>query len=336
MQLLNSRAVLAPAGMVLQVPFTSSSTAADPFRFTGGGSFSVVLSASTAAFIRVGTSDVGAASNAHFPLAAGKAYLFKCSSDSTHFRIIRSAADGVLSWYVPGAPDPTVPEILGSGLMEEFDAKNVTLVGTEVSTWQGLRESFSLPAQAVGQRPNYAVDGTNFKGLPVVQTTTAGSRAMTYVSGTDVFAVNSTPWAAVVGRWRVVPAVGGDVVFCFGTAGFTSALIHESTAPANERFMAGTSGGLFLINRTIDTNPHVYSIGKSATQLVAAVDGAPLTPVATADPFTAAVRRISAGIGPGGGQPANFSFAAIVVATSVPSAARISAISALMRKRWGI
>lgn len=79
--------------------FTATSTAAVD---TGSLHGEVLFYATTQCHIRFGTSSVGAATANDFPIPAGQIIRLRCDHRATHFRVIRSSADGNLHYVVVG------------------------------------------------------------------------------------------------------------------------------------------------------------------------------------------------------------------------------------------
>lgn len=78
------------------VGVASTAAAAMP---TLSASRELMVHASTRCFLRLGASDVGAASAAagHLVLEAGERFHFRVAAGNTHFRVIRDTADGFIT-----------------------------------------------------------------------------------------------------------------------------------------------------------------------------------------------------------------------------------------------
>lgn len=229
--------------------------------------------------------------------------------------------------------------ILGGNLVEWLDARvGVTLVGGDVDSWAGSEGLLTVLPPAAPFRPDFGVDGTNFLGLPVVQTDGAAFRTLGVDIGANIFANGSLPYIAVVGRLRTAyTAAATKKLVCVRQA-FQAGDLHLTIAPgANDgeartfAFGSGNSGGLAL-----DTNVHFLEAYYTATGAARfAIDGVDDT--AGAGGGTIGTNH-SIGIGSVDqsglfGDDANV--AAVILAAAVPDAAGRAALRAWAQAEWG-
>lgn len=92
-----------PPCVVHNVAFNGTSTAAQQINTESTGVCQVVFQAhGGSCYILFGESNVAAADNSAWPLAAGQPIVLTISKQTAYFRVIQDSASGTLFWYVCG------------------------------------------------------------------------------------------------------------------------------------------------------------------------------------------------------------------------------------------
>lgn len=183
----------------------AASTEAIPVYPGQSGKLVVVMTCTQNAYVRFGQANVTAATAADYRIIAGRLYAFETTAATSYFTVIRQTADGVLSFYVPGAPGAAGFPVLPSGPppLEAWDAQHgVSLVSGLVDSWTGLIRGVRASAPSAAKRPAYGVDGANFKGLPVLQFDGIDD-TLTNLNINPALYLDSTPHVLSVFRSRV-------------------------------------------------------------------------------------------------------------------------------------
>jgi hypothetical protein len=235
----------------------------------------------------------------------------------------------------------TYGQVLGALLVEMWDARaNVATDGGGVTTWTGVNGNVLTPT--VGQQPAYSADGTNFKGLPVIQTT-LGAGVATGLSSTGTFVTTGTrPWTFSVARFRTVPSVDQSYsIIGIGRAALSdNHYVHgwrtSSGATNNIIGYTNSSGaGGTVIGPLIDTDVHSFHYSNDGVNNVLTVDSTVYTTA-----FTAAVSANLTIIGVGRAasgtyHASNTSHALHILCSSSPNAEQIAALKNLAYRDFG-
>lgn len=250
----SSVSVQAPLPRQLQQRLTlTASTEAIPFWSGQNGKLQVVMSATVNCYVEFGTSSMSAATSANgHLLLAGKRYLFTVTRGDTHFRAIRQAADGLLTWYVPGSPvapglQDIVPDI-GVTPLALWDARaGLGFAGTGVDTWTDQIGGIVLTATSSSTRPTFGADSTNFNNLPVLHFDGVDDSLKN--TSVSLYAAESQPHFVYVARAK---AAGAN--YCLASFGSADA---ASIALAFRTAGNGTLGWWFDVSGQVGTVPLV-------------------------------------------------------------------------------
>lgn len=332
MQLTSDYSLTAPLPFQLQRRATvTASTEPIPVWLGQSGRLTVVMTPSADCYVRFGQYNVSAATSDDFPLLAGKIYAFQCNLAQTHFAVIRRAADGVLSFYVPGSPAaPGLPPL--PTLAVEYWHAQQQLTS---ASWQG-----QLGARALAglNTPVVAVDGSFFRGAPVAQADIAGTKAWKGSGLTQLAAIGSRPYTASVFRFRAPLAVDGTAaVIDMGVNILTdNHYVHEQRTGGVSVLRGYVNGASAIATATAaDALPHFVEFFLDGTNLNIVVDGTAYT-TASAATMTANITAVGLGVAASGPYHwSDSSHAFHLVCSAPPTPGERSTLRDWARSYWG-
>lgn len=250
--------VTAPLAPVA-TPYGSASTSAVQIHYRGLGKFVVSFTPSTDCYIKFGTATVGAASSSDWPLTAGKRYRLSIDNSSTYFRVIRKTDDGVLDWFVEGAPAfPSSGEILGSLFVDEW----ISDVTASAATWTSTGAR-NLAGQ---NTPTWGVDGTNFGSRKVIGSVQSSNKYFLSGALTGLPAAGGNPY--IYGVFRATNDPGVQVFASFGTAAVEGFRVLSVGGTLKGEF-EGTAVNMAALDSLI----HFVEVWGDGTNVNVAIDG---------------------------------------------------------------
>jgi hypothetical protein len=222
--------------------------------------------------------------------------------------------------------------ILGGLFVELWDAQlSIGLVGGALDTWTGQRLGTVLSAPTSSNRPAFAIDGTAFGGLPVVQTDFATTKYLAASGLPSLAAAGSFPWATVRYRSRVT---GENQAAVFNldspTQSLDFSLMTNGTGTNFRRFGMPLSA---LDGAALDTVVHTVSTWNDGVNRNLKVDGALVTS-ATAVGCTANMTQVSVGASQTASNKATTSVASILICSAYPGASAAAAAEGAIATRW--
>ncbi len=257
--------------------------------------------------------------------------------------------DSVYTGRAGGVVVPPAPEVaqryitaLGGNLRELFHAEFgvETNLSGRVLAWTSCLNSLRMTPASSGARPTFAVDGSNFRGKPVVQCTAAGTGLYGDLSPSDAFISGFYPWVCSVYRLRAVPGTDGDYI----VADFGHALSND-IAYLQYRRVSGTTTLRYDINNgsqevtgpTADTNQHTVFGWSDTVNMNIQVDNGSITSAGGATYLGSGLYGFS--VGRQANQPilySDTSHAMHLVCAQKPSASEITALLRVIAEDWGV
>ena len=222
--------------------------------------------------------------------------------------------------------------LLGSSLVAMWDARlGVTLVGGEVDAWRDQIAGIALNAPSASERPTYLVDGTNFRGRPVVGIVDATSKRVATLSAPSLIPLGSKPELLVVGRLVSLPS-GSKFIVRIVPGDFAErvvALLTQGTDLVVEMYLEN-----ILIPAGGSTSPCVVEAIYASVHTVAK-DG--VTIATGGSDATGVPMQIVTfggnGVGsPGSSQDANL--AAVMLINPAPAAATRTQLLSMISRDW--
>lgn len=248
----------------------------------------------------------------------------------------RFAAIGGMRRDIPGGgmSSQSYGSVLGANMVAQWHhLAGIALASGDTQSWTDQVGGVTETAPAAGQRPTYAADGANFRGLPVVQSFLTGAKFLenqTTIPAT-LIPSGSRPWFLMVGRARDV-GTSGNIIDA-SDAGAGAQDVYFSNL-ATQRLFWAASG--VIVNIARDTNVHLTEWGADGVNATIAVDGVD-TNVASANAMSATITKLAFGGDARSlaGNESNHSFAMVIICRSKPSASERAAVLALARAEWG-
>lgn len=185
--------------------FTASASSATPVGI-GAGPDVIWMIATTDCYIKFGGSTISAPSASDgWLLKAGVETPFEVGLNSSYFRVVRSASDGILNWYVAGqvSPAPTLTDLLRPYVVDIFDpsvSASVSLVSGNVQTITGLVAGNTLSAPGAGNRPALLSSPSAFAGNSYIQCLEAGNKTVSNAAVATPLLTGALPGLFYVGR----------------------------------------------------------------------------------------------------------------------------------------
>lgn len=224
--------------------------------------------------------------------------------------------------------------ILGATGRAWWDAAAGPPVGSGVAdSWTDLISGIAVAPP--GTSPDYATDGANFRGLPVVKTAITGSKVLENTAISPVLLSNGdAPYFACVARNRTL---GGParMVHMNALANFTSLYQNDDGLGVQSWELGHNDGSAHTAasGDIQDTSPHFFECLPSTLDL--AVDGVTVASDGNAGLISADVTQIGFGRIPGSVHLSDTNFAAIIVAKGRPTASQRAALLRWARSAWG-
>ena len=234
---------------------------------------------------------------------------------------------------------PTYSELLGGRLLGDWDARlgaaHSDDAGTEKwDSWTDQVQGIVKVAPASVQRPVYAADGSNFRGLPVVQCNIANQRCLrNNAIGFTFLASGSRPYIRVVGRMRNVPdgstqnTIAGSGRFAVGD---DLRLWSNSSGSANLTYQQGNSAAYVASVPGV----HAFEGLDDGTLKRLFIDGVEVA-TGTSNTLGSNTTGVWVGTDASGSHFFDFSVARVAYGSEAPTAAERNTMMAIDRSDWG-
>lgn len=242
--------------------------------------------------------------------------------------------------------EATPAAAFGASLVEWWDARaGVGTLQGRVSGWAGQVQGLVLrpTAWAPATWPGYALDGSDFARLPVVQCSHANAGTLSTTSERDLLAAGERAYVAIVYRVRV-DHEGDTRIFELRSEGYTTGFsvydqggrtryLYSPDWPARQAAFDANDGPSVLQM----TRPALVETWMDVDGVHFAHNGVEVAqPLRETTPLPYAIRSVAIANIVDGWQPSDTSVAQMVIARGPTTAEQRSAYRAQVSAQWGI